>query len=114
MANTVILSAQVDPYYKERAEELFGTYGLSTNMVINSFLSECARTGEIPLDFVKHIRYQLVSREELDAITAAAQQVDEEDAILLDPENMVIYALEEEMFGEPDAPAAERSVDFRD
>lgn len=89
MAKTATLSARVDPIYKKEAEAVILSYGLTMSFVINAFLSECVRTGEIPLELARNITHLKVTRSEYESYKHM-DQATEEEMILLDPEEIII------------------------
>lgn len=89
MAKTATLSARVDPIYKKEAEAVISSYGLTMSFVINAFLSECVRTGEIPLELARNITHLKVTRSEYESYKHM-DQATEEEMILLDPEEIII------------------------
>lgn len=112
MARTAMLTARVYPELKKRAETLFRSYGLSTSFVINAFLSECVRTGEIPLELARNITHLKVTRSEYESYKHM-DQATEEEMILLDPEEIIILDIVDDE-DDKDAENEQESADAKD
>lgn len=112
MARTAMLTARVYPELKKWAETLFRSYGLSTSLVINALLSECVRTGEIPLELARNITHLKVTRSEYESYKHM-DQATEEEMILLDPEEIIILDIVDDE-DDKDAENEQESADAKD
>lgn len=112
MARTATLTARVDPIYKKGAEAVILSYGLTMSFVINAFLSECVRTGEIPLELARNITHLKVTRSEYESYKHM-DQATEEEMILLDPEEIIILDIVDDE-DDKDAENEQESADAKD
>lgn len=76
MAKTASINVRTEPDIKKRAEELFGSFGITVSDAINIFLHVSLMKGGLPFDMQK-LEEDLVQKKALEKLTTNQPSMDD-------------------------------------